>query len=179
MMEQELTQSLQPLLKSLQVKFAVKVKQGHMHILLSRSASKAVDYPVVTQALQRKIQELGLTSVGMKGVTVYGRVAGEKQWEWEKTFELDPQATLVYRAPSKDEEDDEDDLPTEIYQGGSRSDATLVAPYNKPSRKTKATVLEQSISSRQPSPNKSLIMTLAGLGGAAVVLVILLILKKG
>jgi hypothetical protein len=178
MMEQELTQSLQPLFKSLQVKFAVKVKQGHMHILLSRSASKSIDYPMVTQSLQRKIQELGLTSVGMKGVTVYGRVAGEKQWEWERTFELDPQATLVYRAPSSPNEDEEDELPTEIYQGGSRSDATLVAPYNKPLSR-KATVLEQPVSPRQSGSNKSLIMTLAGLGGAAVVLVILLILKRG
>ncbi|MEN9231959.1 MAG: hypothetical protein Q6L68_13725 [Thermostichus sp. DG02_5_bins_236] len=68
------------------VKVAVKRRQGHLHVLLGRSAQVQLDYPHLTEQIQAQLKTLALP--GLEQVTVYGRQSGHAEYEWEQTGSL-------------------------------------------------------------------------------------------
>ncbi|MCJ2543067.1 hypothetical protein [Thermostichus vulcanus] len=68
------------------VKIAVKRRQGHLHVLLGRSAEVQLDYPHLTDQVQAELKALALS--GLEQVTVYGRELGRAEYEWEQARSL-------------------------------------------------------------------------------------------
>ncbi len=85
MTEAEIAQALQARLVA-PVKVAVKRRQGHLHILLSRASQAQLDYPHLTDQVQAELKALALS--GLEQVTVYGRESGHSEYEWEQTGSL-------------------------------------------------------------------------------------------
>jgi hypothetical protein len=83
--EAELTQSLQADLNFFKVKVQVKHREDQLHILVSRSQKNDVDYTVVFDTVQNSLAQKNLT---VEAFTVYGRIFGAKQPEWQCNGEL-------------------------------------------------------------------------------------------
>ncbi len=81
MTEAEIAQALQARL-AVPVKIAVKRRQAHLHVLLSRSPQTQLNYPHLTQQVQAELEALGL--LGLKQVTVYGRASGQSNTSGSK-----------------------------------------------------------------------------------------------
>lgn len=85
MTEAEIAALLQSRL-AVPVKIAIKRRQGHLHVLLGRSAEVQLDYPHLTDRVQAELKALALS--GLERVTVYGRELGRTEYEWEQTKSL-------------------------------------------------------------------------------------------
>ncbi|MEN9223457.1 MAG: hypothetical protein Q6M04_13570 [Thermostichus sp. BF3_bins_97] len=85
MTEAEIAQALQARLVA-PVKIAVKRRQGHLHVLLSRPSQAQLNYPHLTDQVQAELKVLAIS--GLEQVTVYGRESGHSEYEWEKTDSL-------------------------------------------------------------------------------------------
>ncbi len=83
--EAEITQALQADLNFFKVKVQVKHREDQLHILISRSQKNDVDYTVVFDAVQNSLAQKHLP---VETFTVYGRVFGAKQPEWQCNGEL-------------------------------------------------------------------------------------------
>lgn len=83
--EAELTQSLQADLNFFKVKVQVKHREDQLHILVSRSQKNDVDYTVVFDTVQNSLVQKHLP---VEAFTVYGRIFGAKQPEWQCNGEL-------------------------------------------------------------------------------------------
>jgi hypothetical protein len=83
--EAELTQSLQADLNFFKVKVQVKHREDQLHILVSRSQKNDVDYTVVFDTVQNSLVQKHLP---VEAFTVYGRIFGAKQPEWQCHGEL-------------------------------------------------------------------------------------------
>ncbi|MDX2272108.1 MAG: hypothetical protein NW237_09195 [Cyanobacteriota bacterium] len=204
MTETEITQVLQKDLSGFSIKPAVKQRQKHLHVLLIRPDGSQVDYPGLTQRVQTSLQSLPLTAV--ERVTVYGRLVGGKDYEWENSFNLGgsrgdggestvfyDDRTLAYGNRFDGGQTlmaDDDDSPTQVYQpsmpmsrGVDPSDHTLVAP--DPQRPAPGISIPQVVQPEVPSRsgNRSSkggrnqqMMIMIGVGIAAAVLVLVLFL---
>ncbi|MGQ9836599.1 MAG: hypothetical protein ACUVRV_01190 [Cyanobacteriota bacterium] len=85
MTEAEIAAVLQSRL-AVPVKIAIKRRQGHLHVLLGRSAEIQLDYPRLSDQVQAELKALALS--GLERVTVYGRELGRTEYEWEQTKPL-------------------------------------------------------------------------------------------
>jgi hypothetical protein len=83
--EAELTQSLQADLNFFKVKVQVKHREDQLHILVSRSQKNDVDYTVVFDTAKNSLEQKHLP---VEAFTVYGRIFGAKQPEWQCNGEL-------------------------------------------------------------------------------------------
>jgi hypothetical protein len=83
--EAELTQSLQADLNFFKVKVQVKHREDQLHILVSRSQKNDVDYTVVFDTVQNSLAQKNLP---VEAFTVYGRIFGAKQPEWQCNGDL-------------------------------------------------------------------------------------------
>ncbi len=83
--EAELTQALQADLNFFKVKVQVKHREDQLHILISRSQKNDIDYTVVFDTIQKSLAQKHLP---VEIFTVYGRVFGSKQPEWQGNGEL-------------------------------------------------------------------------------------------
>lgn len=195
MTEEEIIQALQTDLAQYRLKPVVKRKQSHLHVLLSRPEDVAVDYAFLTKQVCTRIRSLRLQEITQ--ITIYGRVSGQKAYEWEETRQLTAEETLFFdRAKLEDyfRELDmaqpEDDPPTEVYQPKASSipepnprfaemdELTIVAPNGTVDQSGgEIPVQEEAMpTSYQTGPfSKPMIKVLAGVGAAVLVLVIALV----
>ncbi len=99
--EAELTQALQADLNFFKVKVQVKHREDQLHILISRSQKNDVDYTVLFDTVQNSLAQKRLST---ETFTVYGRVFGAKQPEWQGNGELleVPDTAEFDRAPELD-----------------------------------------------------------------------------
>ncbi len=189
MTEAEIAQALQTDLEPYRLKAIVKQKQSHLHVLLSRPEEVTADYPLLTKQVCTRLR--ALQPAGVSQITIYGRVSGQKEYEWEATRQLMAEETLVFDSSKMEDylkelamSQAEDEPPTEVYQPRASSppidpdEATLVAPNT-----TIEQLLGESATSEEPltpqstsgplSPSQ--IKILVGAGAAVLVLLIALV----
>lgn len=195
MTEAEIIQALQLVLEPYRLKAIVKQKQSHLHVLLSRPGEVTVDYGLLTKQVCTRLRTLQLPGVNL--ITVYGRISGQKEYEWEETRQLMAEETLVFDSSKMEaylkelemSQPEEDEPPTEVYEPkastmsnpsfpADQDEVTLVAP-NMTIDQLRDEVSEFS----EPTPpSRSLpfspgqIKVIAGVVAAGVVLVITLLL---
>jgi hypothetical protein len=79
--EAEITQALQADLNFFKVKVQAKHRDDQLHILISRSQTNDVDYTVLFDAVRNTLTQYKLP---VEVFTVYGRLFGSKQPEWQR-----------------------------------------------------------------------------------------------
>lgn len=85
--EAEITRSLQDNLNFYRVKVQVKRRKEQLHILVTRDAANDIDYDVLLELTQGSLEQMSLPEE-VNTFVLYGRVAGTKQPEWQKTSEI-------------------------------------------------------------------------------------------
>lgn len=193
MTEAEIAQALQTDLEPYRLKAIVKQKQSHLHVLLSRSGEVPVDYGLLTKQVCTRLRTLQPQGVDL--ITVYGRVTGQKDYEWEDTRQLTAEETLVFDSSKMEDylkelemAAPEDEPPTEVYQPKAASvpfsstpidpeEVTLVAP-----NMTLDQLQHESAEGESSAPRPGLgplsagqVKLLAAVGAAIVVLLIALL----
>jgi hypothetical protein len=129
MTEAELTQVIQKDLAYFKIKPVVKQRENHLHVLLNRPEDVTADYPSLTRLVRGNLRSLKLP--GLDRVTVYGRIIGHKEYEWEETSDLittdesDREGSTIYLADNPLAQlnqlqmmygDADEDAPTELFQ---------------------------------------------------------------
>lgn len=191
MTEAEITQALQTDLEPYRLKAIVKQKQSHLHVLLSRPEEVPVDYPLLTKQVCTRLRTL--QPAGVSQITIYGRVSGQKEYEWEETRQLMAEETLVFDSSKMEDylkeleisHLEEDEPPTEVYQPRASApvdpdEATLVAPNTTIDQlRGEPSIPEPPTPQSASGPlSPGQIKILAGAGAAVLVLLIALVFVR-
>ncbi|AFY70501.1 hypothetical protein Pse7367_2238 [Thalassoporum mexicanum PCC 7367] len=86
--DNQITKSLQADLNFYRVKVQVKQRKDQANILVTRSASNDIDYDVLFDVVRSGLEQFSDLPEDITKFVVYGRVAGSRQPEWQKTGEL-------------------------------------------------------------------------------------------
>ncbi|NJK63387.1 MAG: hypothetical protein HC921_12515 [Synechococcaceae cyanobacterium SM2_3_1] len=143
MTEADITQTLQAQLNRHRLRAVAKLKQNHLHVLLTRPPGSAdiTDFKAWCQQVLGCLRGLQLPEINL--VTVYLRVAGQKSkdYEFEETHSLDEplderSATTIHfsseqmasymkqlDAMAASVDKGEEEIATEFYQPGSSRDS--------------------------------------------------------
>jgi hypothetical protein len=113
--DNQITKSLQADLNFYRVKVQVKQRKDQVNILVTRGASNDIDYEVLYDVVRSGLEQLGDLPEDVSKFVVYGRVAGSRQPEWQKSGEIDRQVLedleaadlLLGNAPSSSPDDDD------------------------------------------------------------------------
>jgi hypothetical protein len=116
--DNQITKSLQADLNFYRVKAQVKQRKDQVNILVTRSVSNDIDYEVLFDVVRSGLEQLSDLPEDIAKFVVYGRVAGSRQPEWQKSGELDRQsldhlaaAELLFDdVQSSSHQDDDDTL---------------------------------------------------------------------
>ncbi len=195
MTEDQLTEVLQANLAQYRIKVVVRHRQDHLHVLLTRPPGPFPNYQGLANQIRGRL--MGLSPAGVSAVTLYGREAGSQdsnKYEWQETYPFDPnQKERLMETISMDEAqvqaflDDnevmlpetfaEEEVPTELYGPGGAPPPRV--PGGTGEYYSKATVQEQIPGQKQGSPlPKSLVALLVAVGGAVVVLALVLLSNR-
>lgn len=200
MTEDQLTEVLQANLAQYRIKVVVRHRQDHLHVLLTRPPGPFPNYQGLANQIRGRL--MGLSPTGVSAVTLYGREAGSQdsnKYEWQETYPFDPtEKERLMETVSMDEMsmdaarvqtflDDnelmlpetfaEEEVPTELYGPGGAPPPRV--PASPGEYYSKATVQEQIPGQKPGSPlPKSLVALLVAVGGAVVVVAIVLLSNR-
>jgi hypothetical protein len=138
--EASIVNALQADLQDYKIKPQIRRKESQLHVLITRPEGDDLDYATLYDIVKNRIDKLAIE--GADNLVMYGRLAGAKQPEWQKSTRLKPPLPLIEL--DLDELDDfgdigaigsfmndaiEDDI--EIQVGNLLSDsAATVSPNN-------------------------------------------------
>jgi hypothetical protein len=91
--EASIISALQADLQNYKVKTQIRRKESQLHILLTRADGDDVDYAALYDIVKRRIDKLPIE--GSDSLIVYGRLAGAKHPEWQKSIEIKPPLPLI------------------------------------------------------------------------------------
>lgn len=84
---------LQEDLQNYKVKTQIRRKESQLHVLITRAEGDDLDYGAIYDIVKRRIDTL--TIDGADSLIVYGRLAGARYPEWQKTGEIKPPLPLI------------------------------------------------------------------------------------
>lgn len=91
--EASIVSALQNNLQDYKVKTQIRRKESQLHVLITRDEEDELDYSSLYSIVKRCIDELAIA--GARDLVVYGRVAGAKHPEWQKSAEIKPPLPLI------------------------------------------------------------------------------------
>ncbi len=90
--EAGIARSLQEALDFYRVKAQVRRRENRLHVLITRERDNDIDYSVLFEVVRNSLEHLAIP--GVEGFVLYGRLAGEKQPEWQQGSEFAPMPSL-------------------------------------------------------------------------------------
>lgn len=91
--EASIVSALQSNLQDYKVKTQIRRKESQLHVLITRDDDDELDYSSLYSIVKRCIDELAIA--GARDLVVYGRLAGAKHPEWQKSAEIKPPLPLI------------------------------------------------------------------------------------
>ncbi len=91
--ESNIVSVLQEDLQNYKVKTQIRRKESQLHVLITRAEGDDLDYGAIYDIVKRRIDTL--TIDGADSLIVYGRLAGARYPEWQKTGEIKPPLPLI------------------------------------------------------------------------------------
>lgn len=91
--EASIVSALQEDLQDYKVKTQIRRRESELHVLITRSDGDDLDYASLYDIVKRRIDKLSI--VGADSLVVYGRLAGAKHPEWQKTSNVKPPLPLI------------------------------------------------------------------------------------
>lgn len=91
--EASIISAIQEALKDYKVKTQIRRKDSQLHVLVTRDGNDEFDYTSLYSIVKRRIDELAIA--GVRELVVYGRLAGAKHPEWQKSAEIKPPLPLI------------------------------------------------------------------------------------
>lgn len=91
--EASIVSALQDDLKDYNVKTQIRRKDSQLHVLVTRDENAEFDYNSLYSIVKRRIDELAIA--GASELVVYGRLAGARHPEWQKSTEIKPPLPLI------------------------------------------------------------------------------------
>jgi hypothetical protein len=91
--EATIISAIQEDLQNYKVKTQIRRKQSQLHVLITREEGDDLDYAFLYDMVKRRIDKLPIE--GADCLVVYGRLAGAKHPEWQKTSEIKPPLPLI------------------------------------------------------------------------------------
>lgn len=91
--ESSIVSVLQEDLQNYKVKTQLRRKESQLHVLITRAEGDDLDYGAIYDIVKRRFDTL--TIEGVDSLIVYGRLAGARNPEWQKTGEIKPPLPLI------------------------------------------------------------------------------------
>jgi hypothetical protein len=91
--EASIANALQADLQDYKIKPQIRRKESQLHVLITRSDSDEVDYALLYSIVKKRVDSLSIE--GADSFVMYGRLAGAKQPEWQRTGEIKPPLPLI------------------------------------------------------------------------------------
>jgi len=139
--EASIVSALQTDLQDYKIKPQIRRKESQLHVLITRSEGDDLDYATLYDIVKNRIDKLSIE--GADNLVMYGRLAGAKQPEWQKSTSIKPPLPLIEL--DLDELDDFGDIgaigsfmkdstddDTEIQVGKLWPDDAATIPANTP-----------------------------------------------
>ena len=139
--EASIVSALQTDLQDYKIKPQIRRKESQLHVLITRSEGDDLDYATLYDIVKNRIDKLSIE--GADNLIMYGRLAGAKQPEWQKSSSIKPPLPLIEL--DLDELDDFGDIgsigslmkdstddDTEIQDGNLWSDNVASVPATFP-----------------------------------------------
>ena len=139
--EASIVSALQTDLQDYKIKPQIRRKESQLHVLITRSEGDDLDYATLYDIVKNRIDKLSIE--GADNLIMYGRLAGAKQPEWQKSTSIKPPLPLIEL--DLDELDDFGDIgsigslmkdstddDTEIQDGNLWSDNVASVPATFP-----------------------------------------------
>jgi hypothetical protein len=137
--EANIVSALQTDLQDYKIKPQIRRKESQLHVLITRSEGDDLDYATLYDIVKNRIDKLSIE--GADNLIMYGRLAGAKKPEWQKSSSIKPPLPLIEL--DLDELDDFGDIGsigslmkdstddgTEIQDGNLWSDNVASIPPN-------------------------------------------------
>ena len=139
--EASIVSALQSDLQDYKIKPQIRRKESQLHVLITRAEGDDLDYATLYDIVKNRIDKLSIE--GADNLIMYGRLAGAKQPEWQKSSSIKPPLPLIEL--DLDELDDFGDIgsigslmkdstddDTEIQDGNLWSDNVASVPTTVP-----------------------------------------------
>lgn len=91
--ESSIVSALQSDLQNYKVKTQIRRKESQLHVLITRSEEEHLDYDSLYNIVKHRIDKLPIE--GANTFILYGRLAGAKHPEWQKTGDIKPPLPLI------------------------------------------------------------------------------------
>lgn len=91
--EASIVSALQADLQNYKVKTQIRRKESQLHVLITRSKRDDLDYESLYDIVKRRIDKMEIE--GANSFILYGRLAGAKHPEWQKTGDIKPRLPLI------------------------------------------------------------------------------------
>jgi len=91
--EANIVSALQADLQKYKVKPQIRRKESQLHVLITRSERDNLDYDSLYDIVKRRIDKMVIE--GVNSFILYGRLAGAKHPEWQKTGDIKPHLPLI------------------------------------------------------------------------------------
>ncbi len=125
--ETNIVNALQADLQDYKIKPQIRRKESQLHVLITRSEGDDLDYATLYDIVKNRIDKLSIE--GADNLVMYGRLAGAKQPEWQKSSSIKPPLPLIELY--LDELDDFGDIGSiSGFMKDSSDDATKIQEDN-------------------------------------------------
>ena len=91
--EASIVSALQADLQDYKIKPQIRRKDSQLHVLITRSEGDDLDYATLYDIVKNRIDKLSIE--GADNLVMYGRLAGAKQPEWQKSTSIKPPLPLI------------------------------------------------------------------------------------
>ena len=91
--EANIVSALQADLQNYKVKTQIRRKESQLHVLITRSERDNLNYESLYDIVKRRIDKMVIE--GVNSFILYGRLAGAKHPEWQKTGDIKPRLPLI------------------------------------------------------------------------------------
>jgi len=91
--EASIVSALQADLQDYKIKPQIRRKDSQLHVLITRSEGDDLDYSTLYDIVKNRIDKLSIE--GADNLVMYGRLAGAKQPEWQKSTSIKPPLPLI------------------------------------------------------------------------------------
>ncbi len=91
--EANIVNALQADLQDYKIKPQIRRKDSQLHVLITRAEGDDLDYATLYDIVKNRIDKLSIE--GADNLVMYGRLAGAKQPEWQKSSSIKPPLPLI------------------------------------------------------------------------------------
>jgi len=91
--EASIVSALQADLQDYKIKPQIRRKDSQLHVLITRAEGDDLDYATLYDIVKNRIDKLSIE--GADNLVMYGRLAGAKQPEWQKSSSIKPPLPLI------------------------------------------------------------------------------------